>query len=845
MKRYYTNVQSIGNFIYYRGIDRGKKVKLRIAYEPKLYLPAKKKTQFKSVKGEYLEEMKFESIREARNFINQYKDVQGFNIYGNSRFEYCFIADEHSEEEIEWKLDEISVAYLDIEVGSESGFPEPASASEPITAITVKLSTKESYFVFGCGEYKKHRNDVDYVRCKDEYTLIKKFLEFWFDNYPDVVTGWNIKGFDIPYLVNRITKIVGEDAAKTLSPWERINVREETLFGRDTAIYDFVGIATLDYLQLYRKYSSNSQESYRLDHIAQEEGVGEKISYDEYENLHQLYKLNFQKFIEYNIRDVELVEKLNAKGRLIDMALTLAYDNKTNYGDVFSQVTMWDAITFNHLKNKNIIVPPKKESFKASAYEGAYVKDPQIGMHDWMVSFDLNSLYPHLIMQYNIGPETLIEPEDYTDEMRKIMSAGVSVDNLLNQKIDLSNLKNVTITPNGQFFKTDKQGFLAEIMERMYDARSIYKKKMIEAQKNYEAEKDPVKKKEYADLVARYSNLQLAKKVGLNSAYGALGNQYFRFFDTRQAEGITLAGQLSIRWIETRINQYMNKILKTNEIDYVIASDTDSIYLKLDGIVKSVYGDKLPGTKVIDFMDRVCEQKLQPYIDKCYQELAEYVHAYAQKMKMKRESLVDKAIWTAKKRYILNVHDSEGVRYTKPKMKIQGLEAIKSSTPSACRSKIKEALSIILSGKESELHQFIANFKEEFKTLPTEDISFPRTVNGVEQYFDKKEIYKKGTPIHVRGTLIYNHMLKERNLLKKYEKIKEGEKIKFIYLREPNPLHSDVISFLNRVPKEFQLEKYVDYELQFNKSFVDPLKIILECIGWKTEKQNTLEAFFS
>lgn len=845
MKRYYTNVQSIGNHILYRGVDRGKKVKLRIAYEPKLYVPAKKKTQFKSVKGDYLEEIKFESIREARDFLNQYKDVDGFEIHGNNRFEYCFIADEHPEEEIEWKLDEISIANIDIEVGSENGFPEPATANEPITAITVHLSDKNKYFVFGCGEYRQHRDDVVYTKCKDEYTLIKKFLEFWFDNYPDIVTGWNIKGFDIPYLVNRITRIVGEEEAKSLSPWGKINVREQTLFGRDVNVYDIIGIAILDYLQLYRKYSAHAQESYRLDYIAQAEGVGEKIAYDEYQNLHQLYKLNFQKFVEYNIRDVELVKKLNDKGRLIDMALTLAYDNKTNYDDVFAQVTMWDAITFNHLKNKNIIVPPKKDSIKSAAYEGAYVKDPQIGLHKWVVSFDLNSLYPHLIMQYNIGPETLIEPSEYTDEMLRIISAGVSVDNLLFQKLDLSKLNGVTITPNGQFFRTTEQSFLAEIMERMYNGRSIYKKKMIEAQKKNEVESDPVKKKEYADQIARYNNLQLAKKVGLNSAYGALGNQYFRFFDTRQAEGITLAGQLSIRWIENKINQYMNKILKTENVDYVIASDTDSIYLKLDGLVNMVYGDKLPGTKVIDFMNRVCEQKLQPYIDECYQELAKYVHAYAQKMQMKRESLVDKAIWTAKKRYILNVHDSEGVRYAQPKMKIQGLEAIKSSTPSACRDKIKEALSIALSGEESELHAFIAKVKTEFRTLPVEEISFPRTVNGVKQYSDSKEIYKKGTPIHVRGALIFNHMLEKQNLLKKYEKIKEGEKIKFIYLKEPNTFHSDVISFLNSIPKEFELEKYVDYELQFNKSFVDPLKIVLDCVGWKTEKQSTLEDFFS
>lgn len=845
MKRYYTNVDCIGNFIYYRGIDRGKNVKLKISYEPKLFISSKKKSKFKSVNGEYLDEIKFNSIYDAKDFIKRYDDVQGFQIHGNQRFEYCFIADEHPEEEIDWKIDDISVAYLDIEVGSESGFPDPASASEPITAISIKYSNRNAFYVFGCGDYKKHRDDIEYFLCKNEYDLIHKFLEFWFDNYPHIITGWNIKGFDIPYLVNRISKIIGEEEMKILSPWQKISSRKEVLFGRESIVYDFTGIATLDYLQLYRKYSSNSQESYRLDHIAQEEGVGQKISFDEYDNLQQLYKLNFQKFIEYNIRDTELVEKLNQKGRLIDMAVTIAYDNKTNFDDVFSQVTMWDTITFNHLKNKNIIVPPKKTAIKNEAYEGAYVKDPQIGMHKWIVSLDATSLYPHLIQQYNIGSETFIESADYTEEMRFVISSEVTVDRLLNKSIDLSNISDVTITPNGQFFKKDKQSFFSEIMEKMYESRSLYKKKMIDAQKKYENEKDPIKKKSYSDQISRYNNLQLSKKVNLNSAYGALGSAYFRFYDLRLATAITTSGQLSIRWIEKKINEYMNRILKTENVDYVVASDTDSIYLKLDGIVDSVFPKDTPTEKIINFMDKVCEEKLQPYINKSFQELADYVNAYSQKMKMKRENLVDKAIWTAKKRYVLNVYDSEGVRYTTPKIKIQGLEAIKSSTPSACREKIKEALKIILSGKESDLHKFIYSFKQEFKKLSIEDISFPRTVNGLSQYYDSSQIYKKGTPIHVRGALIFNKTLQDKKLTKKYEIIKEGEKIKFIYLRQPNFFHSDIISFLNRMPKEFEINNYIDFDLQFNKSFIDPLRFILNSIGWKTEKQNTLESFFN
>ena len=844
MSRYYTNVICVGNNILYRGIENGRRVKEKIQYSPTFFLLSKKPTKYKNLKGEYLEPMKFEDIRSARDFFKQYDDVQNFDIYGNNRFEYAYISEHFPEDNIDWKVEDVSVAYIDIEVGSESGFPDPLTATEPLTAITVKFSNNSKYYVFGCGDYKPHMPNIHYVKCEYETELAEKFLDFWQKNYPDVITGWNVKGFDIPYLYNRITKLLSDKESKKLSPWNYISEREETFYGRTQKMYDLVGIPTLDYFQLFRKYAPNySQESYRLDHIAQVEKVGEKLSYDEYDNLHSLYKQNFQKFIEYNIRDVELVEKLNAKGRLIDMALTLAYDNKVNYDDVFSQVRMWDTITYNHLMAQKIVVPPKKDAQKSAAYEGAYVKDPQVGKHEWVASFDLNSLYPHLIMQYNISPETLIEPKDYTKEMRDIIAQGVTVNKLLNQEIDTSKLKGATLTPNGQFFRTDIQGFLPAIMQKMYDDRVVYKKSMIEAQKNYEKETNVEKKKDYAHQISRYKNLQLAKKVGLNSAYGAMGNQYFRFFDIRQAEGITLAGQLSIRWIENKINDYMNKLLKT-EKDYVIASDTDSIYLRLGELVDKVYKEKTETNAIVAFMDKVCEDKIQPFIDKSYQELADYVHAYSQKMQMKREALADKAIWTAKKRYILNVHNSEGVQYAEPQIKIQGLEAIKSSTPSACREKIKKALNIILQETESKLHDYIESFREEFKTLPVEEISFPRSINGLKTYGDSKMIWTKGTPIHVRGALMYNHMINEMKLTKIYPKIQEGEKIKFIYLREPNIFKTDVISFVSRIPKEFNIEDCIDYEMQFEKSFVDPLSIILDTIGWKAKRINSLEDFF-
>lgn len=843
MSNFYTNVQSLGNNILYRGVVDGKRVKQRIEYSPSMYLVSKKPTEFKSLDGEYLSRKQFDDIRDAREYLKSFDKVHGVSkIYGNNRFEYAFIADEHSEM-IDWDQEKIVIGVIDIEVGSENGFPDPYLATEPITAICLKY-IGGSTLVFGCGDYEVQGEEI-YFKCKDEWTLCKRFLQQWNNNCPDVLTGWNTKFFDIPYLVNRFRKIVGEDEAKLLSPWKYIGERKTKVNGRELTAYDILGVASLDYIELYKWYapSGKSQESYRLDNIANVEVGESKLSYDEFDNLHQLYRLNYQKFIEYNIKDVELIIKLEDKLKLLELALTLAYDTRCNYEDVFAQTRMWDALTYNRLLRDNIIVPPKETHDKDGMFEGAFVKEVLVGAHDWVASFDLNSLYPHLMIQYNISPETLIDPSDYTPTMRQILSQGVSVDLMLKKKVVLDALEGATITPNGQFFRTDVQGFLPKMMGEMYEDRKKFKQLMLKAKQEYEDERDDTKKYEIEKRIARYNNLQLAKKVSLNSAYGALGSKYFRFFDLRMALGVTSAGQLSIRWIESKVNSYMNDLLKT-DADYVIAADTDSIYLKLGPLVNKLYPDK-PILKTIEFMDKVCKGKIEPFINKSYGELAEYVHAYAQKMQMKREALANRGIWTAKKRYIMNVYNNEGVQYNEPDLKVVGLEMIKSSTPAAVRSKMKESIQLMISGTEEDMHKFIAEFKQYFHGLPPEDISFPRGINGLRKYSDALTLYKSGTPIHVKGAIVYNHNLERLGLSKKYPLIQEGEKIKFSYLKMPNPFKATVISYPARLPKEFEILKFIDYDTQFEKTFVEPIRIILDCIGWSTEKQSTLEDFFS
>ena len=851
MSVFYTNVQVQGSKILYRGVENGRRIQKKLDYNPTLFVPTKTETEYHGVLGEPLGKINPGNIRETREFVDKYSGVESFPIYGQRRFEYCYISDKYRKM-IDWNIENIVVANLDIEVGSDDGFPEPDEAKEPITAITMKRAGH--FHVFGIGEFTHDRNDLTYVRCKDETDLLEKFLNCWCEMYPDIITGWNVKYFDIAYLVNRIVKVLDEASAKRLSPWGNLRLETSEYMKVERSSYKILGIAVWDYLQLFRKYSKGgwSHESYKLDAIAFDVLGKRKVSYSEYENLRRLYKENHQLFIEYNISDVELVDQIDAKEKIIDLCLTMAYDAKVNYEDVFSQVRMWDIIIYNHLRDKKMVIPPMSSHSKNEKYAGAYVKEPLVGLHEWIASFDLTSLYPHLIMEFNISPDTIVSPADYTPGMEAIMNnMDISVDDLLKNAPAFRDKlvpEKVTLTPNRQFFTIEKHGFLPEIMQMMFDDRKKYKKLMLQAEKAKIAAADPDEKKVQENLESRYDNLQRAKKEALNSAYGALGNQWFRYFAIPLAEGVTSSGKLVIQWIGNAINRYINKLLQTTGIDYIIASDTDSVYINMKGIMEMVYGDKLSETKIEDViatMGKICAEKIQPFIDKTCEELGLALNVYAQKMDMKREVLANKGIWTAKKKYLLHVYNSEGVQYKEPKLKISGLEAIRSSTPSSCRIKIKEALKIIMTKDEDALIEFISDFRDEFETLPLEEIAFPRSVNGVEEYegTEKNAVYAKGSPMHVKATLYYNKAIIDRGLEGKHELIKEGEKIKFIQLKEPNLFRTPIIAFPVRPPEEFKLHTMVDYEMQFQKSFVDPLKLILNKIGWKTEKRNSLMAF--
>ena len=797
---FYTDVLLLGDDILYRGYEDGDAITYREKIRPLLYFVPQdqtKKSKYKTLDGRYAHPKRFDGARDARSFIEKYENVEGLEVHGYDRFVYQFIADKFPDE-IDFDMDLMKIYTIDIEVACDNGFPSVEECREEMLCITMKNLITKKITTWGTREFQ---GEHEYRLFNTESELLEDFLKWWVSETPDVITGWNCNLYDIPYICRRVERVLGEKWKKSLSPWNRVLDREIVIRGRKQLAYNIAGVTVLDYLDLYQKFTYSAQASYRLDHIAEVELGENKLDHSEYENFKAFYTSDWQKFVEYNIRDVELVDQLEGKMKLIELALSLAYDAKVNLSDVYSQVRMWDTLIYNDLKKRNVVVPPKRGERKNEQYAGAYVKEPKPGMYDWVVSFDLNSLYPHLIMQYNISPETLVERRHPT----------ASVEGLLNRDVQISG--DFAVCANGAQYRRDIHGFLPEIMQRIYDERTIYKKKMIQAKKDYESSPSDKLRKD----ISKFNNIQMARKIQLNSAYGAIGNQYFRYYNLANAEAITLSGQVSIRWIENKMNTYLNKLLKTDDYDYVIASDTDSIYLHLGPLVEKVFQNREKSDQsTLRFLEKVCDVEFEKYIENSYEELATYVNAYSQKMVMKRENIANKGIWTAKKRYILNVWNSEGVQYAEPKLKMMGIEAVKSSTPMPCRGAIKEALELVMTKQESDVQIFISQFRKKFESMPLEDISFPRSCNNIEKFTSTKDIYGKGCPIHVRGSLLYNHYVKKHKIQNKFPFIQEGEKIKYLYLRKPNRIGENVISFFQTLPTEFELDGSVDYEVQFD-----------------------------
>jgi DNA polymerase elongation subunit (family B) len=827
---FYTNAFIRNGKVYLRGYNDDNEPLLDIIKDYRPYLFFLGNGPYKTITGKSCVKKEFDSLYDAYNFKKQYEAAENAEFYGMTQFVYPFLNDRYPGE-INFNEKLISVVSLDIEVDSTEGFPNIEAANREITAITIVKSTKSHTnrsLTFGIKQFFPKQSHCQYVEYFNEKDMLQGFLAAWnsSDWSPDIVTGWGIDHFDIPYLFNRIKNVLGETYAKKLSPFGFVEAHDiirpkgsnyKNFNDRKELVYELYGITVLDYLQLYRKFTFTNHESYALNNIAKVELGKQKIDYGEYKNLDNLYAQNPQLFYEYNIEDAFLVSQLEDKLNFIKQVISIAYLAKVNYIDAMVTLRPWDVVIHNYLLEKNIVIPQTNRDHPYKEILGGYVKEPQIGMHKWIVSFDFDSLYPSILSQHNISPETLLSkeetnsPEDIVKYNKWPKRSGEDI-----------------FCANGTVFRREIRGFIPDIVDKFRDLRSSIKSKMIELEK----QKQNPRYNSYltGKEIEHLDHYQQALKILNNGLYGALSMRYFRWYDVDLAEAVTYTAQVCTRYVEKELNSYLNKLLGTTDIDYIVEADTDSVYVNLEPLVVKLGMENKPTLEIVEFLDKVCKEKIHPLIRIFCSQLCEKLSVYIPKLHMKREVIVDKMIIRAAKMYVLHIWDKEGIRYKEGQIKTKGIEAVRSSTPMICRDHIKEAIKIILKEDEKFLQRYIEEFKKDFMKMPFETIAFPRTVNGMLEYTS----VSSGTPIHVRGALVYNIAIEELGLLKKYQPIKDKDKIRFCYLKKNNPFNSHVISCSDQLPKEFELDDWLDRETQWQKAFLGPVESITNIIGWKT-----------
>lgn len=889
---FYTFCDSIGGKIYHRFVDDAGKRHQEIVTEFPIDLYIKGDGEYRSLYGDRLSKMAFNNISDANDFIKRYDGV--VPVYGQTSLQHQFISHRYPGK-IEFQFDKYRVLNFDIETrfdGSDDedevkvrkvfsleeevvsveymktltdvyevwddinerwypasiapqrqpgGFPDAQDAAYEITSISCKVFGKPQKVTFGTKEYKVKDKDQIYNLCTDEKDLLIKFIDFVRLVDPDAFTGWNIDSFDIPYIVNRCRSILGEKVTNRLSPFHAHTDRCISDYWLDEQHtekgYRIFGITNLDYMDMYKGYNPKKHDSYALDYISEVELKEKKLDYSEYGDLMGLYKKDFERFIDYNERDVYLVERLDKKKQFVRLAVTTVLMTKSRYQEKEGKVKLWDNLIYNLLKDEGIVIPPATPKAHRSII-GAYVKDPVPAKYRWVASLDLTSLYPSICMMLNMSPETLVREEQGQLNW---------VERLLNGE-DLAadcRANGWAMAANGSAYRQDVTGVLPKGMRYVFDTRKAEKNRMLDLKREKEAflanggSEDSPEAYEFDNLIAAADATQGAMKVLANSGYGASANRAFRYFNLSIAEGITLTGQLGIQYIGNMMNKYLNRKFNT-EKDYVITSDTDSAYVVLDNIPS----DPQNIQQSVDEIDLFLEKEFTPFINAAYQKLSDRLGAKKNLMDMKREAIADVGIFRGKKNYVLRVWDNEHVRYHEPILKMTGIETARSDKPMMVRKKLESDLEILLTGTQEQLLASIDDFKQKFYNAPIEDIASPKGVKELTKWISARGDLLPKAPFHVRAAYSHNKLIVDKGLQKTVARIKNGNKVRLMAMKPINPCRVSNIAFIGTLPVEFGMHEYLDKDKQWNATYITPLKSFTDVLGWKTEKVSSLESLF-
>lgn len=839
MSKFFTAVDRIGQHMFVRGYENGKPFREKYSYSPTLFVPTNKHTGYKDIYGVSQMPMHFDNMYEASAFIRDTQNVSNGVVNGMDNFTLAFISDVFGSQTPDTKR--VRIKNLDIEVhaatytdpndpstAKSDGFPDPEIAKWPVDSITLYDNIEDRYDVYSIRPWSKAKSTlkpellerVRFQKFATEKEMLIAFIQDWRQTFPDIVTGWYSNSFDLPYMHRRICKVLGEAAADSLSPYDRTEIKtmQDNQNGQRQFI-KLIGIAQLDYIELYKKFVLEPRANYRLGYIAQVEIDDDKLDYEG--SLVELAINDPQKYVDYNIYDVDLVKRINEKLLLIDLMMFMTYEAGMTFEDGFSPIKQWDSIIFNHLRKQKKVVPMKRRN-TASKFEGAFVKDPLVGFFKWIVSFDLESLYPGIIRQLNISPETLVD-QHYTADVEDFVYGRVKLDN-----------EHYSVGANGTRYRKDIRGVIPTVVEHVFMQRKHFKNLMKDAKK---AGND--------DDVRKYDLLQKAAKIAINSAYGALGNAYFRYYDLRNAEAVTLTGQVIIKWSANHFNGMLNSLVGGPEKDRVVAIDTDSCYVCFEDFVEKFYAGKSID-QTVTMLDKFANDKIQPLLNKWYADLASYMNHYESVMYMKREAISSTGFFVAKKRYALWVWDMEGYRYSEPETKIMGIETQRASTPAFAREALKEAIDMILGERRSDLIELVGRVEATYSEVDYRKIAGVSSANNLQKYTAPGMQPGFKCPGHIKGVLAYNRLA---NKLDGVDMIKEGEKIAVIMLRTPNKYGSERFAFLSgsRIPEAMDSEhllRFLDRNLMFEKSFIKPLATICDAIGWKYKDTVCLEDFF-
>lgn len=834
---FYTNVIFKDNKIFFKGYEEnGSQIIGSRSYSPYVFEETSEETDFKTLfnQNQNVKKKYFESTDQLGEFISSRRNRAhgiGFSEHTVDRndFAYQFIT-ETFRKEVEYDQNKIKILFIDIETESDE-FPKVDNPKQKILAITasIRVGSSRTYTTFGLNQYDNFSDahpDKKYVYCESEQNLLKHFFDFVHEEKPDIFSGYNSNAFDWAYIISRTENVYKKDWLKKLSPFglspRKIQKANKFLGGAKITTYQIYGVGMIDWMEAYRKFTYVTRESYSLNNISHIELEEKKLDYSEYKSLHDLYKNNWKKFIDYNIKDTVLLDKLEDKLKLLELIIRVAYIAKVNYEDVFSPVRVWDVMIYNYLYDNGIAIPRRQFAEKDRSNVGGRVKDPKIGFVESTVTFDATSLYPCVMLSLNISPETFVGKID------------VNEIDILEKKFDNTFIKekNYTIASNGALFNRSQRGLIVDLIQKLFDERSSYKNLMFKLE-NEEGD---------VNLIKKYNVFQEAIKILMNSLYGSMCNEYFRYNNIDIAEAITQTGQTVVQTAEFALNKYVNEIVGSDNVDYTVFSDTDSCAIELKEIINKY---KIPDQNINTFIDKVSKERFDPLLQKVFEEFSDYVNFYQNKIHFKREMIVKRGFIVAKKKYAMNVLSKEKVVYQEPKLIVKGLEIVRSSTPEIVRGYLKEVVKVILESNEEDTQKFIKKFKEIFYNEDITNISFPRGITDITKFLYVNGVLQSGTPIHVRAALNYNSLIEAKKLQDKYELIKDGDKIKFVYLKLPNPSKQNILGFKDYLPEEFNyLKEYIDYDTQFEKTFLSPLESIFNAINWEIEKKVTFEDFF-